>query len=70
MMWEWHGGWWWLWGAAMMTFWILLIAAAVYGLTRLNGRPSGALPREILAERYARGEISTDEYRERVDQLN
>lgn len=25
--------------------------------------------KRILAERYARGELSTDEYRERVDQL-
>jgi putative membrane protein len=32
-------------------------------------RPAAPDPRAILAERYARGEITHDEYRERLDNL-
>lgn len=66
------GGWMWLWGTLMMAAWVALIAAVVWAITR---RPEqrAAQPtdraREILAERYARGEISPDEYHERLDAL-
>ena len=36
---------------------------------RPDPRHSGASPFDILAERYARGEVSTEEYRERLEQL-
>lgn len=69
MMWEWHGDWWWLWGMLMMSAWIVVIAAAVYWFARGPSSQRTDRPREILDERYAKGELSTDEYRERVDQL-
>ena len=70
---EWgHGGWWWLFGPLMMALWIGLITAAVWFVTRgFRQRPRSAAERasDVLAERYARGEINTEEYRERLDQL-
>ena len=65
----WGGGWMWLWGTLMMLTWVALIAAAVWFVARsLTGqRPNRA--GDILDERYARGELTTEEYRERVDQL-
>ena len=65
----WGGGWMWLWGSLMMLSWVVIIAAAVWLVSRSRDgtRPSRA--REILDERYARGELTTDEYRERLEQL-
>ena len=73
------GGWGWIFGALVLVGLVLLIVVAV----RLLGRPQGgvttALPphedpraraRAVLDERYARGEISTDEYRERRQALD
>jgi putative membrane protein len=72
----WGGGWMWLWGVAMMTLFVLLIVR----LIRAPGAdPSGAAgparrepndqAREILGERFAEGELSPEEYRERVSEL-
>lgn len=66
------GGFMWIWGPIMGLLWIALIAGAAWFLIR-NFRPrerSGIeRAREILAERYARGEVSSEEYRERLDQM-
>lgn len=68
-MWEWHTGWvWWWMGVAMLVFWGL-VAWVVVTLVRQGergGRGSGG-PREILDERYARGEIDDPEYRRRSE---
>lgn len=69
----WGGGWMWLWGIAMMALFVVLIVWLVRSTTG-NGAPSppndpADRAREILAERYARGELTTEEYRERVEQL-
>ena len=67
----WGGGWMWLWGTLMMFSWVAIIAAAIWLLSRsrdtTGSRPSRA--KEILEERYASGELSTDEYRERLEHL-
>lgn len=67
----WGGGWMWLWGTLMMLSWVIIIAAAVSFV--LQGRDTrasrGSRAREILDERYARGELTTEEYRERLDLL-
>ena len=61
---------------AMVIFWVVLVAAAIWFVTRLfppmNGQsptrddwPGDRPPRspeEILRERYARGEISKEQY--------
>jgi putative membrane protein len=67
-MWEWHSGWaWWWMGVGMLVFWGL-IAWLIVALVRQGDR-GGATPgaRDILDERYARGEIDDDEYRQRSD---
>lgn len=54
------------WGfVAMFLFWgglILLVAWVIRGLTGTAPRPGGSNAREIADERYARGEISREEY--------
>ena len=51
--------------------WIGLIVAGAFLLMRyLRERDGlGSRARDILDERYARGELSSDEYRERLDNL-
>ncbi len=64
------GGWMWLWGTLMMLTWVAVIAAAVWLVARsLGSGRASSRAREILDERYARGELSTEEYRERLEQL-
>lgn len=66
----WDHGWWPLWPL----LWLGLIVTVAWLITRRRWiserRQNGAdRARDILAERYARGEISSDEYRERFEQL-
>ncbi len=70
---DWGGGWMWLWGTLMMVGFVVLIV----WLVRAGIGSSGPAPhdpadrgREILAERYANGELSTEEYRERLSELS
>lgn len=72
----WGGGWWMLiWGALMMVGLVVLVVwivrtTATGGDSRGSGSDDPlASARAILAERYARGELSTDEYRERLEEL-
>ncbi|WP_433229049.1 SHOCT domain-containing protein [Actinomadura formosensis] len=77
-------GWMWLWGTIMMLLWIAVIGVAVWLVIRFAGprrddsrrdetRPQDVTgtesARRILAERYARGEISSEEYDERLAKL-
>ena len=69
----WGGGWMWLWGTLMMVITVLLI---VWIVRVASGRqePAGSADpidgaRAVLAERYARGELTTEEYQERRDHL-
>jgi putative membrane protein len=68
------------WGWAAMTismvlFWGLLIAGGVLLFQALNratgspARPVRPSPEQLLAERFARGEIDEDEYRRRLATL-
>jgi putative membrane protein len=60
--------WWPIWPI----LWIAVIAAAVWFLSRRWRRPDdGSLDsaRKILADRFARGELTHEEYRERLAQL-
>jgi putative membrane protein len=64
--------WWWVWRIGMLLFWLVVIALVIFWARRWGPRrePSGIeRARDILAERYARGEISGEEYRERLAQL-
>ena len=67
---EWgHGAWWPIWPL----LWIALLGTAVWFVVRRTrgGRTRDPFDRarEVLAERFAGGEITADEYRERLDQL-
>jgi putative membrane protein len=66
-----HHHWWPIWPL----LWLVVIVAAVWIFKR--GRWDGRGPqtgaeraRGILAERFARGEITGEEYRERLEQLH
>ena len=72
--WE-HGGseWWWIGRLVMLLILIVLIVAAIWWFRRgpYRREPSGLeRARDILAERYARGEITTEEYQDRLGQLS
>ena len=57
----------WFGGIAMIVFWVALIvglALLVRSLLR-QGEPAKPDPLAILKERYAKGEITTQEYEER-----
>lgn len=67
---DWEHGWWPVWPL----LWIAVLATIVWFLAgrRRNGDRRGGgtdRARDILAERFARGEIAGDEYRERLEQL-
>jgi putative membrane protein len=68
-----HGnGWMWFWAGLMVVIVVALLGLTVWAIAR-NTQRAGPQPhdraREILAERLARGEITPDEYRERVQHL-
>ena len=59
-------GWWWLLGGVwMLIFWGGLIALIVWGITKLTGRGGTATkndPLDVAKERYAKGDISREEF--------
>ncbi|HJT04716.1 MAG TPA: SHOCT domain-containing protein [Pseudonocardiaceae bacterium] len=66
------------WGAVFMTittvlFWVLIIVGviALFRYLSRGDRPtiSRSTPEQVLAERFARGEIDEQEYRQRLDTL-
>jgi putative membrane protein len=75
MMWQYGygmGGW----GPVLMTagnllFWVLVVVGVIALVRYLRRQPSASRPaaEELLAERYARGEITEQEYQERLDVL-
>ena len=71
-MWNDSSGWWVVMPLAMVLFWGAVVWLVVTFVRGLSARPSGEgaqRPDEILARRYARGEIDKDEYRRRLDTL-
>lgn len=69
----WHDGGWAFW---MILSWALIVAIVVLVVRAFSSGGSSERsertrdPRAILDERFARGEISEDEYRERTSALN
>ena len=58
------------WILVPVLFWALLIGFVVWQVRRAGWPPSARhAGRSVLDERYARGEITADEYRERRDVL-
>lgn len=74
MMWWNDGwGWWWMMPLLMAAFWVA-VAWLVVGLRGRPARPDGGSdrpesPEQVLAHRYARGELDDEEYRRRLDTL-
>ena len=80
---SWSGADWMLMGFGMLVFWTLVVAGIVWAVRSASGfvarRDSAALhmptsparssAQDILDERYARGELSDEEYRQRRDLL-
>jgi putative membrane protein len=65
---SWGDGWWPLWPL----LWVAVLATVIWLFVRRSkrtGRDPLDQARGILAERFARGELSADEYRERLAQL-
>src|SRR5262249_33582801 len=67
-------GWWWLWGTLMMIVVLAGIALVAWLIVRSvqsrgPSRSGAQSARDILNERYARGEIDTDEYEHRLSKL-
>jgi putative membrane protein len=64
-----HVSWMWLRGGLMIAVWLALIVSVAWLISVRPGAHS-RMPtdraREALAERYARGEINAEEYRDRV----
>ena len=66
MMWDVGVGWWWAFGGLfMLLFWAGLIVLIVWGVMKL-GKGGGTVPKsnplDIAKERYAKGEISKEEF--------
>ena len=61
----------WFGGIFMILFWVVVIAGVIFVFRYLvaakegPGEKTARDPMEILKERYARGDISTEEYEER-----
>lgn len=66
---EWGPGPWW---PVFPLFWVLVLGVVILAVVRLRrgGRwHDGHSAEGVLAERYARGEISVEEYRQRLSVL-
>lgn len=64
------GSWMWVFGISVMALLVVLIVWLVRTTAAGSSPPdSTGRAREILAERYARGELTTDEHQERLEQL-
>ena len=65
-MWFWHGMGFWGW-TMMIAFWAVVVLLVVWAVRpgTTSGPPHAEGALHILDERLARGEIDTDEYRER-----
>jgi len=76
---RWHDGWgpaaWFAMAFAMLVFWTIVVGAIIALVQSNYGRGQHHVvgraddPEHILAERFARGEIDADDYRQRRDLL-
>jgi putative membrane protein len=65
-----NGGWWWVMEIGWLIFLAVVVVLGVLLVRHLTSRPArGSSAEDILAERFARGEIDEDEYRQRRSAL-
>ncbi len=66
MIWDAGIGWWWVFGGVfMLLFWVGLIVLIVWGVMKIvrgGGSAPKSEPLDIAKERYAKGEISKEEF--------
>ncbi len=71
--WGFTSGWGWIGMTVMMVFWVALLGILIYSLSRAFWGPARNTPANtseqdralgVLRERFARGEITEDEYRQ------
>ncbi len=73
-------GWMWLWGSlaliGVLVLIFVIVRASTGGIKRSDSSEAPpfvglakSTPRQILDERYAKGELTTEEYRERLTEL-
>lgn len=64
------GGWWWMMGVGWLVFLAIVVTLGFVLARGFSSRDRGSRSaQDILAERFARGEIDEDEYRKRRDAL-
>jgi putative membrane protein len=63
------GGWWWVMGIGWLVFLGVLGVLAVVLVRHFTGTAVWRSAEDILAERFARGEIDEEEYRRRLGAL-
>lgn len=63
------GEWWWIGRLVVFLLWAAVIFFAIRWFARGRHQDPMDRARGVLAERFARGEIDADEYRERSEQL-
>jgi putative membrane protein len=69
-------GWMWIWpllvlaGLLIIGYVVVRLVSGARPPTTAGTQPAGSSPRQILDERFARGEIDEDEYRRRRDLLS
>ena len=67
-MWDWTGhmgGWWWLAVPMMIAFWTFVVWGVVTLVRGNDGTGARNQAEDVLAERFARGELDEAEYRRR-----
>jgi putative membrane protein len=63
MMWGYTDGWSWLWmGTMMVLFWGGIFAVAIFAFRSLSGSKSNDPALDLLRQRFARGEITQEEF--------
>lgn len=63
-------GWWWVMGIGWLVFLALIAGVVILLMHHYRTTSTGSRSaRDVLDERYARGEIDEDEYRQRRDVL-
>jgi putative membrane protein len=63
------GGWWWVMGIGWLVFLAILVTLAVVLVRHFTATAGRRSAEDILAERFARGEIDEEEYRRRLSAL-